>query len=172
MFIGDEIKSTVSDTWSTDVLGSDSEPPENQLDRLDEIAEEMVRHNMLGVHMVDVRTPLSFANYSCACFTLIVLFVIQNFEETASDAWSTDVLASDTSELQVILEFMASEVTSLYSHDTGVLLLAGGASSGARSGGRVECWKSKSDARRSQRSTRCFYQLRCHCQPWHSSALK
>ena len=33
--------STVSDAWSTDVLASDSEPPDqNQLDRLDEVAEE------------------------------------------------------------------------------------------------------------------------------------
>ena len=52
---GEEIKSTVSDTWSTDVLASDSEPPEqNQMERLDEIAEEMVRQNLLGVHMQEV----------------------------------------------------------------------------------------------------------------------
>ena len=51
--VGDETKSTVSDTWSTDVLASDSEPPEqNQLERLEEIAEEMVRHNLLGVQEV------------------------------------------------------------------------------------------------------------------------
>ena len=51
--LGDETKSTVSDTWSTDVLASDSEPPEqNQLERLEEIAEEMVRHNLLGVQEV------------------------------------------------------------------------------------------------------------------------
>ncbi|CAG2223249.1 unnamed protein product [Mytilus edulis] len=38
----DETKSTVSDTWSTDVLASDSEPPEqNQFDRLEEIGEEI-----------------------------------------------------------------------------------------------------------------------------------
>ena len=50
--VGDETKSTVSDTWSTDVLASDSEPPEqNQLERLEEIAEEMVRQNMLGVQV-------------------------------------------------------------------------------------------------------------------------
>lgn len=34
----DDIKSTVSDSWSTDVLASDSEPPEqNQLERLEEV---------------------------------------------------------------------------------------------------------------------------------------
>ncbi len=49
----DETKSTVSDTWSTDVLASDSEPPEqNQLERLEEIAEEMVSRNLLGVQEV------------------------------------------------------------------------------------------------------------------------
>jgi len=48
---GDDIKSTVSDSWSTDVLASDSEPPEqNQLDRLEEVVEEPP--NLLGVHGV------------------------------------------------------------------------------------------------------------------------
>ncbi|ELU09720.1 hypothetical protein CAPTEDRAFT_201765 [Capitella teleta] len=73
----DDMRSTVSDTWSTDVLASDSEPPEgNQLERLEEVAEEMARQNLLGVQEV--------------C----------EISETASDAWSTDVLASDTSERQ------------------------------------------------------------------------
>lgn len=45
----DETKSTVSDTWSTDVLASDSEPPEqNQYDRLEEIGEEIVRQSLLA----------------------------------------------------------------------------------------------------------------------------
>ncbi|XP_059157513.1 GTPase-activating protein and VPS9 domain-containing protein 1-like isoform X2 [Physella acuta] len=71
----DECKSTVSDTWSTDVLASDSEPPEqNQVDRLEEVAEEISRPLLLGSE------PLS------------------EISETASDAWSTDVLASDTDE--------------------------------------------------------------------------
>jgi len=48
-YIGDDIKSTVSDSWSTDVLASDSEPPEqNQLDRLEEVVEEPA--NLLRVH--------------------------------------------------------------------------------------------------------------------------
>jgi len=43
----------VSDTWSTDVLASDSEPPEqNQLDRLEEVVEEPP--NLLSVHGVVV----------------------------------------------------------------------------------------------------------------------
>ena len=59
--IGEEIKSTVSDTWSTDVLASDSEPPEqNQTERLAEIAEEMVRQNLLGVHMTEVSAIVQF----------------------------------------------------------------------------------------------------------------
>ena len=41
MCAGDETKSTVSETWSTDVLASDSEPPDlNQLERLEELVEE------------------------------------------------------------------------------------------------------------------------------------
>ena len=47
------MRSTVSDTWSTDVLASDSEPPEqNQLERLEEVAEEMARQNLLLVQEV------------------------------------------------------------------------------------------------------------------------
>ena len=42
----------MSDTWSTDVLASDSEPPEqNQLERLEEVAEEPA-NNVLGVQEV------------------------------------------------------------------------------------------------------------------------
>ncbi|XP_060557481.1 GTPase-activating protein and VPS9 domain-containing protein 1-like [Ruditapes philippinarum] len=71
-----DLKSTVSDTWSTDVLASDSEPPEgNQSVRLEEIAEEMVRQHLLAERVSEI-------------------------SETASDAWSTDVLASDNEEKQ------------------------------------------------------------------------
>ena len=43
----------MSDTWSTDVLASDSEPPEqSQLERLEEVAEEMARQSLLGVQEV------------------------------------------------------------------------------------------------------------------------
>ena len=58
MFCGSgyETKSTVSDTWSTDVFASDSEPPEqNQLERLEEVGEEMARQNLLGVGGSEVR---------------------------------------------------------------------------------------------------------------------
>ena len=53
----DDLKSTVSDTWSTDVLASDSEPPEmNQQVRLEEIAEEMVRQHLLATQEVGICT--------------------------------------------------------------------------------------------------------------------
>jgi hypothetical protein len=52
--LGDDIKSVVSDTWSTDVIASDSEPPEqNQLERLEEVIEEPAA-NLLGVNEVKV----------------------------------------------------------------------------------------------------------------------
>jgi hypothetical protein len=50
-----EAKSTVSDSWSTDVLASDSELPEqNPLERLEEVAEEMVRQQLLVVKLQEV----------------------------------------------------------------------------------------------------------------------
>lgn len=54
--IGVETKSTVSDTWSTDVLASDSEPPPegNQYDRL----EELVRSSFLPRQEVRVTTDI------------------------------------------------------------------------------------------------------------------
>lgn len=92
-FVPDETKSTVSDTWSTDVLASDSEPPEqNQFDRLEEIGEEIVRQNLLARN-----EPLS------------------ELSETASDAWSTDVLASDNEEKQTeeLSEFDQDDIGSV-----------------------------------------------------------
>lgn len=54
--IGVETKSTVSDTWSTDVLASDSEPPPegNQYDRL----EELVRSSFLPRQEVRATTDI------------------------------------------------------------------------------------------------------------------
>ncbi|XP_033725234.1 GTPase-activating protein and VPS9 domain-containing protein 1-like isoform X1 [Pecten maximus] len=89
----DETKSTVSDTWSTDVLASDSEPPEqNQFDRLEEIREEMVRQSLLARNDI-----------------------VSEVSETASDAWSTDVLGSDTEEKQaeILSEFDQDDVGSV-----------------------------------------------------------
>ncbi|KAK3088488.1 hypothetical protein FSP39_019810 [Pinctada imbricata] len=82
----DETKSTVSDTWSTDVLASDSEPPENQYDRL----EEVVRQSLL-----------------------IKQEHVSEVSETASDAWSMDVLASDTEEKQALSEFDQDDIGSV-----------------------------------------------------------
>ncbi|KAK6195848.1 hypothetical protein SNE40_001191 [Patella caerulea] len=94
-FERDETKSTVSDTWSTDVLASDSEPPEqNQLERLVEVVEDMGMPNLVPPDDTDSTFPPS------------------EISETASDAWSTDVLASDTEEKQ-------SELTDLDQDDIG-----------------------------------------------------
>ncbi|XP_013420311.1 GTPase-activating protein and VPS9 domain-containing protein 1 [Lingula anatina] len=96
----DETKSTVSDTWSTDVLASDSEPPErDQLERLEEVAEEIICQNLLGVPFQDPKRHAS------------------EMSETASDAWSTDVLASETGESQVdrLLELDTDDTVSVSS---------------------------------------------------------
>ena len=53
------MRSTVSDTWSTDVLASDSEATDQTtLERLEEVAEEMVRHNLLGGPLAEARAFL------------------------------------------------------------------------------------------------------------------
>ncbi|XP_077267366.1 GTPase-activating protein and VPS9 domain-containing protein 1-like isoform X3 [Temnothorax americanus] len=74
---GDETVSMVSDTWSTDVLASDSEIVEQQ-DRI-----------LLAVPTEPVASVLP------AEPTLTML----DISETASEAWSTDVLASDSERL-------------------------------------------------------------------------
>jgi len=85
MCSGDDIKSVVSDTWSTDVIASDSEPPEqNQLERLEEVVEEPAA-NLLGVHEVSCNVPGSCKN-QCIFVTsfiwvlevkLVLLIVVQ-----------------------------------------------------------------------------------------------
>ncbi|XP_071038860.1 GTPase-activating protein and VPS9 domain-containing protein 1 [Parasteatoda tepidariorum] len=71
---GDETKSMVSDTWSTDVLASDSETVEQS----------------------DMSSQVTLDSQSCLDRGLL------DASETASqsDAWSVDVLASDTERLQ------------------------------------------------------------------------
>lgn len=76
-FLGDETVSMVSDTWSTDVLASDSEIVEQQ-DRI-----------LLAVPAEQVAPVLP------AEPTPTML----DISETASEAWSTDVLASDSERL-------------------------------------------------------------------------
>lgn len=75
--LGDETVSMVSDTWSTDVLASDSEIVEQQ-DRI-----------LLAV------PPEHVAPVLPAESTPTML----DISETASEAWSTDVLASDSERL-------------------------------------------------------------------------
>ncbi|XP_063231797.1 GTPase-activating protein and VPS9 domain-containing protein 1 isoform X2 [Bacillus rossius redtenbacheri] len=72
---GDETVSMVSDTWSTDVLASDSETVE-QSERIypPSITESAVQQLTEATQLLDV-------------------------SETASEAWSTDVLASDSERL-------------------------------------------------------------------------
>ncbi|KAH7979570.1 hypothetical protein HPB49_009945 [Dermacentor silvarum] len=70
-FLGDETKSIVSDTWSTDVLASDSE----MLDQVNLVAQMQ----LLETHFQSTLEPGG---------------------DTGSDAWSTDVAASDNERLQ------------------------------------------------------------------------
>ena len=73
---GYETKSTVSDTWSTDVLASDSEPPEqNQLERLEEVAEEMARQNLLSVGVAEASSGgVSGVEDHIECHHLLIMF--------------------------------------------------------------------------------------------------
>ncbi|GBN78346.1 Receptor-mediated endocytosis protein 6, partial [Araneus ventricosus] len=73
MMEGDETKSMVSDTWSTDVLASDSETVEQS-----DISSQMAQ----------------------SCLDRALLDTSETASQ--SDAWSTDVLASDTERLQDI----------------------------------------------------------------------
>ena len=85
----DETKSLLSDTWSTDVLGSDTEGIENQDPLMMAAAFHAANLNhlnpLLGQHGSLHPSAMGF-----------------DVSETASqsDAWSTDVLASDTERLQ------------------------------------------------------------------------
>ncbi|XP_060787713.1 GTPase-activating protein and VPS9 domain-containing protein 1 isoform X3 [Neoarius graeffei] len=76
-----DISETVSETWSTDVLGSDFDPNIDE-DRLQEISGAMVEH-MLG---------------SLLCFPAPgpVLLDPCGSTETTSEAWSVEVLPSDS----------------------------------------------------------------------------
>lgn len=101
MASGDETKSMLSDTWSTDVLASDSEVLEQS-----EVAAAAIAANMnllgFGVNQLQ-HVPHSLQS-------------VLDGSETASqsDAWSTDVLTSDTERLQ---EFDAEETASVTRSD-------------------------------------------------------
>ncbi|XP_069937394.1 GTPase-activating protein and VPS9 domain-containing protein 1 [Cherax quadricarinatus] len=99
---GDETISLVSDTWSTDVLASDSETIE-AADRGDQFHDQLLnRHlaeldRMQGDYLSGDATGETF--------------------ETASEAWSTDVLASDSERMT---EFDTDDAQSVArSDDTG-----------------------------------------------------
>ncbi|XP_063878825.1 GTPase-activating protein and VPS9 domain-containing protein 1-like isoform X2 [Scylla paramamosain] len=105
MIGGDETISLVSDTWSTDVLASDSETIEaaDRADRGDQFHEQLLnRHlaeldQMQGEYLSGDATGETF--------------------ETASEAWSTDVLASDSERMT---EFDTDDAQSVArSDDTG-----------------------------------------------------
>ncbi|XP_074654278.1 GTPase-activating protein and VPS9 domain-containing protein 1-like isoform X2 [Tubulanus polymorphus] len=126
LYLPDEIKSTVSDTWSTDVLASDSEPPDsNQLDRLEEVAEEIVTNGNL---MEDQEVPvfnLLLSNSSVPDVGPPVRgssLHVSEMSETASECWSTDVLASDTDEKQSerLLELDQDDSISISSKSQGI----------------------------------------------------
>ena len=74
IFLGDETISLVSDTWSTDVLASDSELVEQQ-DRFPFLPQPPPPPPPLVPEHTQINMDVS---------------------ETASEAWSTDVLASDS----------------------------------------------------------------------------
>ncbi|XP_045595997.1 GTPase-activating protein and VPS9 domain-containing protein 1 isoform X2 [Procambarus clarkii] len=102
---GDETISLVSDTWSTDVLASDSETIEaaDRADRGDQFHDQLLnRHlaeldRMQGDYLSGDATGETF--------------------ETASEAWSTDVLASDSERMT---EFDTDDAQSVArSDDTG-----------------------------------------------------
>ncbi|XP_076183626.1 GTPase activating protein and VPS9 domains 1 isoform X2 [Ptiloglossa arizonensis] len=77
---GDETVSMVSDTWSTDVLASDSEIVEHQ---------EKILYPLPHVQNPPVLSTTSESMPQ----------TILDVSETASEAWSTDVLASDSERL-------------------------------------------------------------------------
>ncbi|XP_076292582.1 GTPase activating protein and VPS9 domains 1 isoform X1 [Lasioglossum baleicum] len=77
---GDETVSMVSDTWSTDVLASDSEMVEQQ---------EKLVYPPSSEHSVPILSATSES----------IPQAVLDVSETASEAWSTDVLASDSERL-------------------------------------------------------------------------
>jgi hypothetical protein len=80
---GDETFSLVSDTWSTDVLASDSETVEHSSE-----------HNFpVGHPMSMLQQSMRTGDHSNPTAAML------DVSETASEAWSTDVMASDSERL-------------------------------------------------------------------------
>ncbi|GAB6021964.1 hypothetical protein CHUAL_006124 [Chamberlinius hualienensis] len=104
---GDETVSLVSDTWSTDVLASDSENVEQGERSQEEIG---FRRGGMGT-AASIGSNLEIGGSSVVSEGLLAnsSFItrnrssninIQDVIDTASEAWSTDVLASDSERLQ------------------------------------------------------------------------
>lgn len=100
---GDETTSMVSDTWSTDVLASDSETIEaaDRSDRGDQFHDQLFNRHLAELDSMQG----SYGGEGGETF------------DTASQAWSTDVLASDSERLQEFDTDDAQSVTR--SDDTG-----------------------------------------------------
>ena len=95
---GDETVSMVSDTWSTDVLASDTEmlgEADNRPGVLEELmrreAEELGGRNRLLDELVVPEDGGAGGNLSSPASSNLL-----DVTETASEAWSMDVLASDS----------------------------------------------------------------------------
>ncbi|XP_076010181.1 GTPase-activating protein and VPS9 domain-containing protein 1 isoform X7 [Genypterus blacodes] len=86
-----DISETVSETWSTDVLGSDFDPNMDE-DRLQEIA-GAAAENMLG-SLLCLPGPGS----------VLLDPYGSTISETTSEAWSVEVLPSDSARLEACLE--------------------------------------------------------------------
>ncbi|XP_047500303.1 GTPase-activating protein and VPS9 domain-containing protein 1-like isoform X1 [Penaeus chinensis] len=102
---GDETVSLVSDTWSTDVLASDSETIEaaDRADRGDQFHDQLLNRHLAELD----RMQGDYLSGDAAGETF----------ETASEAWSTDVLASDSERMT---EFDTDDAQSVArSDDTG-----------------------------------------------------
>ena len=105
MIGGDETISLVSDTWSTDVLASDSETIEaaDRADRGDQFHEQLLNRHLAELDQMQG----DYLGSDAAGETF----------ETASEAWSTDVLASDSERMT---EFDTDDAQSVArSDDTG-----------------------------------------------------
>lgn len=91
---GDETRSMVSDTWSTDVLSSDTETTTGDGDRsgFPGDLEELARNRLLDELVVPPASAGSLSNASSNLLDIV---------ETASEAWSMDVLASDSESLRL-----------------------------------------------------------------------
>lgn len=102
---GDETVSLVSDTWSTDVLASDSETIEaaDRTDRGDQFHDQLLNRHLAELD----RMQGDYVSRDATGETF----------ETASEAWSTDVLASDSERMT---EFDTDDAQSVArSDDTG-----------------------------------------------------